>query len=224
MALVDLTRSEELFEAFCKQEALPLRRLPPREGVRTPDYVVGRFWRRIAVEVKQLDPNPEERQQQAAFDAGKIVTFAVTPGGRVRKAIDDGYPQLRAMTHACWPGILLLYDNLHLPTVHLDPYAIKTAMYGLEQVVMAPSVDGSLRSMIIDTIFGPKRKVGPERNRALSAVGHLYRESADRLGVDLYHNIYAAAPLKPSRLQASSVRHYRLATKEPGMSQEWERF
>ena len=220
---MNLTRSEELFEAFCNQEGLLVRRLPQREGVRTPDYLVGRWWRRIAVEVKQLEPNPEERRKQTAFDAGRMVTVGGTPGDRVRKAIDDGYPQLRAMTRGCWPGILVLYDDFHLPTMHLDPYAIKTGMYGLEQVVIAPGIDGSVGSRIIDTIFGPKRKVGPERNRALSAVGQLYRESADRVRLDLYHNIYTAAPLEPSSLQAASVRHYRLAVKKPGMPQDWER-
>ena len=77
------------------------------------------------------------------------------------------------MTHGCRPGILVLYDNIHLPHIHLDPYAIKTGMYGLEQVLIAPAMDGSIRSRFVDIIFGPRKKVGPERNRALSAIGHL---------------------------------------------------
>ena len=96
-------------------------------------------------------------------------------------------------------------------------------MYGLEQVVMTPSPSGSLAWRIVDTVFGPKRKVGPYRNRALSAVGRLYRESTERVAVDMYHNVYARVRLKPSML-GPSVRHYRLGAKNPGMSQEWERF
>src|SRR5205823_13040212 len=105
---MNLTRSEELFEAFCNQEGLLVRRLPQREGVRTPDYLVGRWLRRIVVAVKQLEPNPEERRKQTAFDAGLMVTVGGTPGHCMRKAIDDGYTQLSAMTRGCWQGILAL--------------------------------------------------------------------------------------------------------------------
>jgi len=139
-----------------------------------------------------------------------------------RKAIDDGYPQLRATTHGWWPGIIVLYDNVQLPRIHLDPYAIKTGMYGLEHVLIAPPASGAVRSRMVDIIFGSKKKVGPTRNRALSAVGHLYRDSSDWLGLHLYHNVYARAPLKTSRLRSSAVRHYRLTPKRSGLAQEWE--
>ena len=219
---MELTHSETLFEALCQQEGFPFRRVPRREGVRTPDYLVGPLFKRIVVEVKQLEPNEEERRQQAEFDAGRIVTFGGTPGHRVRKEIDDGYPQLRAMTHGCRPGILVLYDNVHMPHIHLEPYAIKAGMYGLEQVLIAPAIDGSVGSRFVDIVFGPKRKVGPERNRALSAVCHLYKDAADHVGLEVFHNVYAAVPLNPARLAGSTIRHHRLAVKQPGVSQEWE--
>ena len=173
------------------------------------------------MEVKQLDPNPEERRQQAEFDAGKGVVFGGTPGTRIRRAIDDGYPQLRELTGRCRPGVLVIYDNVHLPTIHVDPYSFKTGMYGLEKIILARTPD-SIRSRIVDTVFGPKRKVGPERNKALSAVAHLYRSSAEQIGLDVYHNLYAALPLNPRRLGAPSARHFRLSEKQPGVSQEWE--
>ena len=112
---MDLTRSEELFEALCRQDNLPFCRIARRQGTRTPDYLVGTFFKRVVVEVKQLDPNPQEQKLQEVFDAGKIVAFGGTPGARVRKAIDDAYPQLRARTWLFRPGLLVLYDNIQLP-------------------------------------------------------------------------------------------------------------
>lgn len=85
------------------------------------------------MEVKQRIPNPEERKQQADFDTGKMVAFGGTPGVRICRAIDDGYPQLRRMTGRWRPGVLVIYDNVHLPTIHVDAYAVKTGMHGLEQ-------------------------------------------------------------------------------------------
>jgi hypothetical protein len=221
---MDLTLSEALFEALCKQEGFPLRRVPPREGVRTPDYLVGPLFKRIVVEVKQLEPSPEEQEKQAAWDAGDVVLFGGVPGAHVRKAIDDGYPQIRRMTHGCRPGILVLYDNYPPPPRrYLDPEAIRVGIYGLEQVLIAPDMNESVRSRFVDIVFGPKQKVGPRHNRALSAVGRLYQDSADHIALDLFQNVYATVRLNPSRLSGSAVRHHRLEVKRLGMSQEWER-
>lgn len=218
------TLSEGLFEELCEQERWQYCRIPPRdlEGIPTPDYVIGGFWKRVAIEIKQLDPNPAEQEKEAALVAGSVVSFGGTPGDRVRKVINEGYDQIKSMTHGCWPGIIVVYDNIKFPHVHLDPYAIKVGMYGLEHILMVPSPDASLPSRIVDKVFGSKKKVGPKRDRALSAIARLFRLSADRIGLDVYHNCYARAPLAPKRLRSSSVRHYRLGTKQPGVGQDWE--
>ena len=198
---------------------MPTREL---EGVATPDYVLGRLLKRVAVEVKQIDPNEAERQKQAAFDAGAGVIFGGVPGDRVRKVIDEGYDQIKSMTRGCWPGIIVVYDNIRFTHTHLDPYAIKVGMYGLEHIIIARSSDGSLPSRVVDKIFGSKKKVGPRRNRALSALGHIHRVSRDEIGLDIYHNAYARSPLPFQRLVGPRIRHYKIGEKEPGVGQEWE--
>ena len=141
----------------------------------------------------------------------------------MRKAIDDGYPQISMMTYGCRPGVLVLYDNYPFPSrTRLSAYAVMVGMYGLEQVLIGPATVGSVRSRFVDIVFGPKRKVSPEYNRALSAVGHLYRNSEDLIALDLFQNVHATVRLKPSRLSGSGVRHFCLAAKQPGVPQEWE--
>ncbi len=130
------TKSEQLFRQFCRRTGWFAWRVrtPDTPGLRRPDFVVWRWFRRAAVEVKQVDPNPDDREQAARLDAGLIASFGGEPGGRLRDAIKDGSAQLKSMTRGRWPGLVVLYDNTALRS-YVDAYHIKTAMYGLEKVI-----------------------------------------------------------------------------------------
>jgi hypothetical protein len=173
--------------------------------------------------VKQFDPNDDEIVAAARLASGEIFTFGGTPGHRLHGILSTAASQLKSRTRLTTPGLVMLYDNTGPLGGHLDPYHIKTAMYGLEQVVFRQTPDGPTLSQYEDVRFGPKRKVAPDRNRAVSAVGRL-QEYEGRLHVDLFHNCFAAAPLEASLLRTTAVRHFRLADKVPGQGQEWEEF
>ena len=215
--------SEQLFESFCESAGFPCIRLEEstEPGVRTPDFLWTLGDVQITVEVKQFDPNDDEIVAAAKLAVGEIVTFGGTPGHRLRGILSTAASQLKSRTKLATPGLLMLYDNTGPLGGHLDSYHIKTAMYGLEQVVFRQTPDGPTLSKCEDIRFGPKRKVSPDRNRALSAVGRL-QQYGDRLYVDIFHNCFAAVPLEASLLRTAGVRHFRLAEKVPGEGQEWE--
>jgi len=191
-------------------------------GEQTPDFLLRRFGRELAVEIKQIDPTPAELLEIAKFEAGGISSSSGEPGSRVRNAIAKGAPQLRALTRGRIPGLLVLYDNVPMPTIHLDPYAIKVAMYGLEQVVMVQAVPNSLRSEVVDTRFGGKRRVTPTDNTTLSAVALLSLQATEEFCFDIFHNSFAIRPIHPWLFRRRGIRQWRLSAKTPGQSQEWE--
>jgi hypothetical protein len=223
-APMPLTISERRFRAFCRQHRLRFKRLPvsPRSGEQTPDFLLRRFGQMLAVEIKQVDPTPAELVEIAKFEAGGISSSGGEPGGRARNAIAKGARQLRALTRGRIPGLLVLYDNMPMPTIHLDPYAIKVAMYGLEEIVMDRPTIESVRSQVVDTRFGGKRRVTPTDNTSLSAVALLTAHSSDEFTLDIFHNCFAVRPLYPWLFRRRNIRHWRLSAKAPGQSQEWE--
>lgn len=79
-----------------------------------PDFVVWRWLRRSAVEVKQVDPTAHDLEQQRRLDAGGIAPFGGEPGGRLRGHLKSGSAQLRSLTKGRWPGMIVLFDNTAL--------------------------------------------------------------------------------------------------------------
>jgi hypothetical protein len=101
-----------------------------------------------------------------------------TPGNRVRKKIADSSPQIKARTQGRYPSILVLCE-LHQIGGHLDPYNIRVAMYGLEQVHIALPGDRSVRPYVARMSFGPKRKMTKSDNTSISAIGVLFWPSPE---------------------------------------------
>jgi len=170
------TRSEEMFRIFCRRVGWWPWRVRTRDTaeLRRPDFVVWRWFRRVAVEVKQINPNPDDVEQNSRMDAGLIATFGGEPGARLRDAIKDASSQLKSMTRARWPGLVVLYDNTGLSN-YVDGYHIKTAMYGLEMVVLQRTGRTSPMSEIVDTRFGPRRRMTETTGTAAYDRDHRYR-------------------------------------------------
>jgi hypothetical protein len=138
----------------------------------------------------------------------------------VRKKISDGASQLKQRAKLGQPTILVLYNNDLPKRVHADPYGIKTAMYGIEQLIF--NVDSRGLAHFTDLRFGPKRKLTPEHNTTLSAVCILDETSSSEIHLAVFHNVYAANPLAPNLLRHPQVRHFTLQSKELGRIQDWE--
>jgi hypothetical protein len=63
------TASEKLFEEFCQLNRIPCVRIA-RTAARTPDYVINLGSTQVTCEVKQIDPNDEDRQELAELQRG----------------------------------------------------------------------------------------------------------------------------------------------------------
>jgi hypothetical protein len=125
----------------------------------------------------------------------------------VREAIGDARGQLHSSTAGRWPGLVVVYDNTGL-YYHDDCYHILTAMFGLEAQVL--EVDPAPSTLIrrLGFRFAGKRKTTPNQNTTVSGVGRLYRGPEGEPRLDIFHNPYAAAPLRPEKWRARTFRHF----------------
>jgi hypothetical protein len=216
------TRSEQIFRRFCRLSGWCTWRVRTRDtgALRRPDFVVWRLWHRAAVEVKQIDPNPRDQEQARRLDEGLIAAFGGEPGARLRDAIKDASAQLKSLTRGRWPGLVVLSDNTGWSS-YVDAYHNKTAMHGLEQLVMERTGHTSPMSRIIGFRFGPKRRLTETTGTAVSAVCRIYSDSEGQPRLDIFHNIHASSPLQPRHWSGPRVRHFFLEPHEPGQRQEW---
>lgn len=217
------TKSEELFERFCDQIGVRCHPIPIEsdQGRRSPDYEVEPSGVKVIAEVKQFDPTPlEEDEVRQLEQQGVAAGWSGEPGVRVRKKISDGASQLKQRAKPGQPTILVLYNNDLPKRVQADPYGIKTAMYGSEQLIF--DVDSRGLAHFTALRFGPKRKLTLEHNTTLSAVCILDERSSREVYLAVFHNVHAATPLAPNLLCHPQVRHFTLQSQEQGRSQDWE--
>ncbi|MEK7188109.1 MAG: hypothetical protein AAB691_04675 [Patescibacteria group bacterium] len=218
------TKSEQLFEEFCDRNNVRWRRIETAEdeGEERPDYELVLSGERVIAEVKQFDPTVEEQRLIEELELrGSTGVFGGEPGDRARKKIDKGARQLRTLAKGVSPTLLVLYNNVaKLTCRHTDPYAIKTAMYGLEAFTIATNCQ---TPTVLERDFAPrgKKRVTPSANTSLSAIGVLWDGDAPQLGLTVYHNIHARFPLKADWVRCPLVRHYTLGAKTIGQFRDW---
>ena len=112
------TISEILFEQLCSQRGVGCTRIP--EGPqKTADYRVAQGSLTLVAEVKQLDPNNEDKKLATIWGTPSS-PGTVAPSDRVQGLLDEGYPQVKHSCEAKWP-----FDDScvqQLWTVELDRY------------------------------------------------------------------------------------------------------
>ncbi len=206
------TKSEVLFEQFCQEHKI--RCVPVAQGPgRTPDYDVYFGSHQVVVEVKQIDPTPEEAAQIARFEAGEAgISFGGEAGRRVRQEITDSKKQLRGRAKGRFPALLILYNNAE-PISYSDPMFILLAMYG-ELTLPLTIPAGGGQPIARDLRFGGKRRVSKTDNTTFSAVCVLIHDPQGQLILTLYHNYFAALPFDPTWFLGDRVRHYFLPKSE----------
>jgi hypothetical protein len=129
----DLTLSEQLFERYCERYGIPYQRVSAT-GARSPDYEMALAGQRIVVEVKEIEPNDNEKAAMERTARGEIVVHHVTPGERVRRKITSQSGQIRARAQGVLPGLLVLFDDGFVnrrPTLTSDRRARLTRDQGL---------------------------------------------------------------------------------------------
>ncbi len=163
------TQSERLFENYCADARVLCERIS-EEDSKTPDYELRIHGQRIVVEVKEFSRNEAERESDRLLsERGYGSALSNTPGDRVRKKIADSSAQIKAGTQGIYPSILVLFDRGQVAG-HLDPYNIRVAMYGLEQVHIAVPRDTAVSPYVTGISYGPKRKMTEEHNTSKGGI------------------------------------------------------
>ncbi len=164
---MDKTESEIALEEFCDANGIHWERIPTEDaaGLKTPDYYIYSFGEQVAAEVKEIQPSPDEREQERHLKEKGWSTFGATPGARARAIIGTAGKQLRAKAKGTCPAMVVLYNPSFLLRHHTEPYAIRVAMYGLDAVVLGLPADMQQSPYLIDRKSGPKRKMTEEHNR-----------------------------------------------------------
>jgi hypothetical protein len=220
-SLSGLTEAEALFEWFCAERNIPLVRLP--EGVApTPDYELTLGARRIAVEVKQLEPNAADLAYSEELKReGRASRFINM--GRARQSMHDAVEQLRPHAKGRMPAVALLYDTMGIGSVYLDSRNIGHCMYGVERVHLVVAHGSAVEPLVLGSSYGGGRVVTERHNTTLSAVAVLrFVPEEQRIALFVYHNAYAALPLSPDEFRLDDVYHYVLAPAEPGHLPRWQ--
>lgn len=215
------TVSETNFERFCQKNGFTL--LPvPVTTTKTPDYTLTRDGQLVVVEVKEVQPTPEELESdRLARERGYGNVVHITPGERVRKTIADCSPQIKARTQGQYPGMLVLWESGHCVGRHTEPYHIQVAMAGFEQVLVSvPPIGSGESPSVVGMKHGPGRKMTEQANRSISAVAVLCVPGPDRMLLQVFHNRHAAIPLALDVLRAPEVMQFVLRD-DPNRTTEW---
>ncbi len=225
------TQSETLFEELCTQHGIAYTRIPVFPGCPPqPDYELVLAGGKVIAEVKQIDPNADDRRFTETLSCDHVATQRRNPdlmARRVRNAIRNSVTQIksRLRSHPGVPAALVLFDAAR--NGYTDPYVVQTAMHGWEHVVFDVSLTGDA-PRVMDRGFPRRnnRAVRRDKNQQLSALATLHEcwniDTRERfLELCFYHNHYAAHPILPEWWTGGGIRHATLSVKEPGKFQEW---
>ncbi len=226
-----MNESEELFCRFGKSQGWRVERIDEHsvaQGNKVPDFLVRLGdGAGIVVEVKQFDPNREEREAAQGRGSGVL---GGKPGQRLRQVITKANSQLKALGRPD-PGMVVV-SNRTPCELHDDHYAVITAMHGLDVVRVPVSSSAGPGSLVRFGPYqqGPDAKLNPKRNRSVSCIAVL-RELFNGVPVPfglggpdpehdlvVYHNLFAKHPLDPNSLVGSRVTHLRMR----GDQSSWE--
>ena len=201
------TKSQVLFERFCTQHGLGCTAIPV-EHTRTADYRVIVQGHEIVAEVKQLDPNAQDRASSRALKSGGIGKYGGEAGSRIRHMIDKGKEQVANLARDRSPGLLVIYNNVPECPTYTDPMFVMIAMYGhlTLELELSSSVAGPPKAKALR--HGAKNKMSPCSNTSLSAVCVLQERDDGQLLLTCYHNRFAAIPFDAEWLRVPEVRHF----------------
>lgn len=215
------SESRELFESLCRRLGIRCERIPESEKP-TPDYNIFPCGEQVACEIKQINPNEKDKEYERDMREGRggSYHFSGNIGDRVRNKINKAAPQLQESSREGYPTLLVLYNNTGV-SVHTEWYHIKIAMYGYDTVIMGVPQDPSRSPYTKDRKSGESKKMTPEHNTSISAIG-VIEPHDDMIKFIVYHNVHARNPLSPSLIQGEGVTHLTLREERPGEFDEWQ--
>lgn len=173
-----LTRSEQLFEEFCRINRLEYERVAEGPSP-TPDYTVDCDGQMIAFEVKQIDKDENFNRPVSQR----------TVGDHLRAKIASARKQVGAAAELGQPAVLLVMNNLDpLQPFGTEPTDYWAAMHGDLEVVLSDA------RHIVRWQRGRNREFRPDKNGNFSGLGHL-RHSRAGPQITIYENALARFPL-----------------------------
>ena len=218
LTMTDRTISEQLFESLCSGKAIPCRKIPTGLS-KTPDYEIVLGFQRVAVEVKQLDENEQDKGVNRALDAGRDTGGVTAPTSRLRKKIAEGYRQLKAVARDGQPCLLVVYNNSGFLNF-IDAFTVTTAMFGSFGVRLGLTTKGYPE--VIRQGFMDKQKITRNTCKRLSAIGVLKAANSRSLELVIYHNPYAVAPIQPATITALAASQFLHPDPHSGNFVTWE--
>ena len=210
-----MTKSELLFEQFCKAYRIKYERIPAGSA-KAPDYNIYLNGERIAIEIKEIDPNPDEETKIQEFERQGTISIKSQLGKRIRDKITDTAGKFKESSESGHPSVLVLYNNVKLYK-HTEPSDILAGMYGQLYFPVSGNVGQPLK--IGEMQSGPKKKMTPDTNTSISAVAVIKVSGNSDLNLSVYHNHHARVPLNPSLLSGFSVEQH--TVNDPKNPTEW---
>lgn len=206
------TISEQVFERFCRDRQLRFDRVRGGQS-KSADYLLYSSDAAVVVEVKQIEPNQEERRvltiPEDEWD-GELVYHWGIPGEKIRKKIVDAMPQLKAISRGSLPTLLIIYDTIRVWPELTDGYAVRTAMFGIETALVSAEVAPEGGAKVLAKWYGGRRRLTAAHNTSLSAIGILAC-GPEAVTLDVYHNPHTKSELPVKALSVAGVRQFRLA-------------
>ncbi|OFV97582.1 MAG: hypothetical protein A3H28_12715 [Acidobacteria bacterium RIFCSPLOWO2_02_FULL_61_28] len=219
-----MTESEQLFESFCAARQLSFQRIQECDG-KSPDYRLCLQDTEIIVEVKQIEPNAEEKQllnmPPEEWDAENVYHWGI-PGDRIRKKIADALPQLKALSREKVPTLLVVYDVVKVWPELADDYAVKVAMYGIESALISSAVAPEGGARILRRWYGPRRRLTSQHNTTLSGIAVMASRDGAEIGMRVYHNYFAANVLPKTKLILPGILQFELEAEPEGRFPDWK--
>jgi len=224
------TKSEKLFEEFCKSHCVIPVRLPECSD-KQPDYELSFDGQKVIFEIKQVEPNEADKEWNAPLGDQGITTQTRTPdkvAERVRNLIESAADQIKSYhkVNADTPAVVVIYDNAN--NSYTDTYAIKTAMHGWEQVSFNVPSNGQPPE-VVERGFGKRnnKAMRPDKNEQISAIATLDEmwdviTKERRLTLCFYHNNYATRRFTPVWWRGNNIFHCILEDKVQGQFQDWK--
>jgi hypothetical protein len=199
-----MTDSEIYFERFCKRRGIECARLV--EGpAKTPDYEIRVDNLHIAVEVKQIEPNREDRNILERRATQGAAAYWVDMS-RARQSILDAARQLRVHSKGRQPAVAVLYELVPLGG-YLQSDSIARCLYGAELLHVAVPKDPGREARILGSSYGGRRVLTERHNRTLSAIAVLRLEGEGET-LSVYHNVHAEFPIHPAQFRFFGVSHF----------------
>lgn len=218
--------SEKLFIELCNSMGFGVQKVP-ETTTKTPDFRVRSPGGEFFVEVKELVPNKEERENLIAIrDQRHATTMSLQVGKRAAREIDAASSQLKALAAEGLPGVVVLFDNIRLddgtrfgPGRHLEGFHIHAAMFG-KWVVDLEIGKGAILSRLDRS--GPGERVNATRRNYLSAVAVLC-DFTPVLSLVVFHNPFASRPLPKTTFSGHQCRNFGITPKDAKTPDSWVR-